>query len=189
MESLRYILFNKPYGVLSNFIDAAGRPALKDFIPVPGIYAAGRLDFDSEGMLLLTNDGAFIRMISDPVSHRPKTYFVQVEGVPGDEALHRLEQGVEIQGKLTRRCQVMVIPEPDLPPRPKPVTPHGPTAWLRIVLVEGSKRQIRHMTAAVSLPALRIMRVAIEGVGLGKLRPGEWRDLTPAEVERLKKVR
>ena len=145
---------------------------LKAYIDVPDVYPAGRLDLDSEGLLLLTNDGRTAHRLTDPNFNHPKTYLVQVEGVPTEQSLASLESGVDVKGERTRRSQVMVVPEPDLPPREKPVTPHGPTTWLRIVLREGKKRQIRHMTAAVGLPTLRLVRVAIGPVSLGDLQPG-----------------
>jgi 23S rRNA pseudouridine2457 synthase len=183
----RYILLNKPYGVVSAFTDSDGHATLKDLVDVPDVYAAGRLDLDSEGLLFLSNDGPLMHALTDPRFEHTKTYFVQVEGLVDAQAVARLEAGVEVKGEMTRRCQAMLIPEPDLPPRPKPVTPHGPTSWLRIVLKEGKKRQIRHMTAAVGFPTLRIFRVAIGPLGVGDLRVGEWRDLLPAEVTLLKK--
>lgn len=183
MGPYHYLIFNKPYGVLSTFTDATGRSTLKEFIDFPGVYAAGRLDMESEGLLLLTDDGKLIHRLTDPRWHLPKTYLVQVEGVPVQEQLAMLEQGVLIRGVKTRRCRVMIIPEPDLPPRQgKPVTPHGPTCWLRMVIFEGKKRQIRHMTAAVGLPTLRLIRIAIGMLTLGDLQPGEWRFLQDDEV-------
>ena len=179
------IAFFKPFGVVSAFTDPAGRPTLKDYIDLPGVYPVGRLDLDSEGLLLLTNDGGLIHRLTHPRHHVPKTYLVQVEGEIPPEAIARLQRGVVIKGRRTRRCQVMVIPPPNLPPRSKPVTPHGPTSWLRIVLYEGMKRQIRHMTAAVGFPTLRLVRVAIGPVNLEGLQPGEWRYLTTQEIERL----
>jgi 23S rRNA pseudouridine2457 synthase len=187
MQSYRYLIFHKPYGVLSTFTDTAGRPTLKDYISVPGVYAAGRLDMDSEGLMLLTNDGRLIQRLTDPRWHLPKTYLVQVEGVPGLEQLASLERGILLRGVKTRRCQVMVIPEPDLPPRQmKTITPHGETSWLRMVIFEGKKHQIRHMTAAVGLPTLRLVRIAIGELTLGDLKPGEWRFLQEDEIIRLK---
>ncbi len=183
-----YVALYKPDGVLTAFTDPEGRETLKAYVDLPGIYPAGRLDRDSEGLLFLTDDGPLAHRLTDPAFEHPKTYLVQVEGVPTPEALARLESGVEVKGRQTRRCQVMVVPEPALPPRPRPVTPHGPTAWLRIVLREGKKRQIRHMTAAVGLPTLRLVRVAMGPVSLGDLQPGEWRYLTPEEVSALKKM-
>ena len=172
--------------MLSTFTDEAGRATLKDFVPVPGVYAAGRLDRDSEGLLLLTDDGELIHRLTDPRYDHPKMYWVQVEGIATPEAVERLRRGVTIQGVKTRPAEVEVIPEPDLPPRSKPVRGYHPTTWLAIVLREGKKRQIRHMTAAVGFPTLRLVRVAIGGLALGNLQPGEWRKLTAAEVRELK---
>src|SRR5512145_1596539 len=145
----RYIIFYKPYGVLSSFTDPEGRPVLKPYIPVQGVYAAGRLDMDSEGLLLLTDDGALIRRLTDPRFHLPKTYWVQVEGEITDEALAQLRSGVTIQGWQTRGCQVKRIPDPGLPQRSKPVVLKKEPIWIEVVLSEGKKRQVRHMTAAV----------------------------------------
>lgn len=196
MDRFVYIAFYKPYGVLTAFTDddaesvndAGERQTLKEYIDVPDVYPAGRLDMDSEGLLLLTNDGSLAHRLTDPRFNHPKTYLVQVEGIPTPEALVKLEQGVEVKGRKTLRSQAMVVPEPDLPPRARPVTPHGPTAWLRIVLREGKKRQIRHMTAAVGLPTLRLVRVAIGPVTINELQPGRWRNLSPAEVKALKDI-
>ena len=184
----RYLIFNKPYGVLSQFTDeGTGHPTLKQYIDVPNVYAAGRLDRDSEGLLLLTDDGAFIKRLTDPKHHVEKTYWVLVEGEPTQEALSRMENGVQLKGYTTRAAKVRILPDPDLPPRSKPVTPHGPTFWLEIKLREGKKRQIRHMTAAVKLFTLRLVRVAIGPVQLGDLRLGEWRELTENELKTLQK--
>lgn len=180
---MKYILFHKPFGVLSQFTDeGTGHPTLKDYIPVPGVYAAGRLDRDSEGLLLLTDDGGLIRRITDPLDKLVKTYWVMVEGVPSPEKLVRLEQGVRIRDHLTLPARVITIPDPGLPARSKPVTPHGPTAWLEVRISEGKKRQIRHMTAAVGLFTLRLVRVAIGGLRLGRLGPGEYRSLSARRV-------
>ena len=187
---MRTILFNKPYGVLSQFTDeGTGHPTLAAYIDVPGVYAAGRLDRDSEGLLLLTDDGALVKRLSDPRSHVEKTYWVLVEGEPLPEKLERLAQGVTLAGSgyQTLPCAVRVITDPGLAARIKPVTPHGPTSWLEIRLREGKKRQIRHMTAAVGLFTLRIIRVGIGPLGLGELLPGQWRDVTQAELGLLKK--
>jgi len=178
----KYLLFNKPYGVLSQFTDeGTGHPTLKDFIDIPDVYAAGRLDRDSEGLLLLTNDGKLISRLTDPVRHVEKTYFVQVEGIIAPEKLEALEKGVLLRGQLTLPCRVREISDPEVPARAKPVTPHGPVGWLEIQLREGKKRQIRHMTAKVGLFTLRILRVAIGGVNLGNLQTGKYRCLEPEE--------
>ncbi len=186
-QRTRYILFNKPYGVLSQFTDeGTGHPTLAQYIEVPGVYAAGRLDRDSEGLLLLTNDGALIKRLTDPRHHVEKTYWILVEGDPTPEKLSRLARGVDLKDYRTQPCTVFPIADPLLPPRSKPVTPHGPTHWLEIRLREGKKRQIRHMTAAVGLFTLRLVRVAIGPLTIGDLPQGAWRDLTPAELLRLR---
>lgn len=185
---MRYIIFNKPYGVLSQFTDeGTGHPTLKKYIDVPDVYAAGRLDRDSEGLLLLTDDGLLIKRLTDPKHHIEKTYWVMVEGDPTQEKLIQLERGIQLKDYLTLPAKVRLIPEPGLPPRLKSVTPHGPTAWVEIKLREGKKRQIRHMTAVVGLPTLRLVRVAIGPIKLGNLKPGKWQDLTPHEINLLKK--
>jgi 23S rRNA pseudouridine2457 synthase len=184
----RYLIFNKPYGVLSQFTDeGTGHPTLKQYIDVPDVYAAGRLDRDSEGLLLLTDDGLFVKHLTDPKHYIEKTYWVLVEGEPISEAMSRLENGVQLKGYTTRAAKVRIIPDPNLPPRSKPVTPHGPTSWLEIKLREGKKRQIRHMTAAVGLFTLRLVRVAIGPVQLGDLSMGKWRELTANELRILRK--
>jgi 23S rRNA pseudouridine2457 synthase len=185
---MRTILFNKPYGVLSQFTDeGTGHPTLKDFIDVPNVYAAGRLDRDSEGLLLLTDDGSLIKQLTDPKHHIEKTYYVMVEGEPTPEKLTQLSKGVQLKDHFTRPAQVRVIPEPHLPQRPKPVTPHGPTAWLEVKLREGRKRQIRHMTAVVGLFTLRIYRVAVGEIKISDLPVGSWRDLKTEELKLLQK--
>ena len=184
---MRYIIFNKPFGVLSQFTDeGTGHPTLKSYIDVPDVYPAGRLDRDSEGLLFLTDDGSLIKRLTDPKHHIEKTYWVVVEGDPTKEKLVRLELGVKLKGYRTLPAKVRLVPEPSLPPRSKPVTPHGPTAWLEIKLREGKKRQIRHMTASVGLPTLRLIRVAIGRIQLGNLPTGNWRDLTQSELRRLR---
>lgn len=184
---MRTILFNKPYGVLSQFTDeGTGHPTLKDFIDVPNVYAAGRLDRDSEGLLLLTDDGGLIKRLTDPVHHIEKTYYVMVEGEPTPKRLGRLSNGIQLKDYFTTPASFRLIPDPELPKRPKPVTPHGPTAWLEVKLREGKKRQIRHMTAAVGLFTLRIYRVAIGEIKIGTLEVGQWRDLSPKEINLLR---
>ena len=181
-----YILFNKPYGVLSNFVDPEGRPTLQAYIPVPDVYAAGRLDYDSEGALILTNDGPLISRITQPDHHIPKTYLVMVLGVITDDAMAELSRGVIIEGVKTKRCQALRIDDPGLPERDVPGTRKGPVSWVQIVLREGRKRQVRRMTAAVGFPTLRLFRIAIGNVTTEGLQPGEWRYLTPNEVDNLK---
>jgi len=184
---MQTIIFYKPYGVLSTFTDPDNRPTLKSYISLPGIYAAGRLDYDSEGLLLLTDDGALNHRLTDPVHKLSKTYWVQVEGLITPAAIHSLRQGVMIQGGRTRPAQARMIAEPDLPERSKPITPHAPPSWLELTIHEGKKRQIRHMTAAVGFPTLRLVRVAIGPVRLEGLAPGEWRALSAAETAALLK--
>lgn len=185
---MQYIALYKPFGVQTTFTDPEGRTALRDVAPdlPPDVYAAGRLDADSEGLLLLTDDGPLAHRLTSPAHGHPKTYLVQVEGIPDEAALAELRGGVVVKGERTRRAEAELLAyEPELPPRAKPVTPHGPTAWIRLVLREGRKRQIRHMTAAVGYPTLRLVRVAIGPVQVGSLQPGEWRALTRAEIEAL----
>jgi len=185
---MRYLLFNKPYGVLSQFTDeGTGHPTLKDYIDVPGVYAAGRLDRDSEGLLLLTDDGGLIKHLTDPVNHIDKTYWSLVEGEPTPDKLQKLAQGVVLAGSgyQTLPCKVRAISAPNLPLRSKPITPHGPTSWLELRLREGKKRQVRLMTAAVGLFTLRLVRAAIGPLGLDDLSPGLWRELLQSEIRLL----
>ena len=171
---MRYILFNKPYDVLSQFTDeGTGHATLKQFIDVPNVYAAGRLDRDSEGLLLLTDDGQIIKRLTDTKHHIEKTYWVMVEGDPTQAKLTQLENGIQLKDYRTLPAKARLIPTPNLPPRPKPVTPHSPTAWIEMKLREGKKRQIRHMTAAVGLFTLRLVRVAIGKITLGELQVGQ----------------
>ncbi|NMF90539.1 rRNA large subunit pseudouridine synthase E [Aromatoleum petrolei] len=174
----RVILLNKPYGVICQFTAEPGRPTLKDFVPVPGVYAAGRLDTDSEGLLLLTDDGALQHRIADPRHKLPKTYVVQVEGEADDDALAHLRAGLDLGDFVTRPCEARCIAEPDwLWPRDPPVRfrKSVPTSWLEIVLREGKNRQVRRMTAKAGFPTLRLIRVAIGGWSLAGLAPGAWR--------------
>ncbi|MDE3120065.1 MAG: pseudouridine synthase [Nitrospirota bacterium] len=187
----RTIAFNKPYGVLPCFTDPEGRPTLADFVKIPGVYAAGRLDLDSEGLMLLTSDGALAHHVTDPRHKLPKVYWAQVERLPNEEALARLRQGISLGGKRTRPALVRLLPnEPELPERPVPIRfrKSVPTVWLEITLREGTNRQVRRMTAAVGHPTLRLMRVAIGPIALGDLQPGQWRDLTSREIEQIKRV-
>lgn len=180
----RTLAFNKPYDVLPCFTDPEGRPTLGDYIDVPGVYAAGRLDRDSEGLLLLTSDGALAHYITDPQHHLPKVYLVQVERIPDALALGRLRKGVVVGGIRTKPAQARLLSEPpQLPDRPVPIRfrKQVPTAWLELTLREGMNRQVRRMTAAVGHPTLRLVRVAIGPITLGNLLPGQWRDLTTKE--------
>ena len=181
----RLILLNKPYGVLCQFTDEAGRATLKDCVAVPGVYAAGRLDTDSEGALLLTDDGPLQHRIADPRHKQPKTYLVQVEGEPDEAALARLRAGLDLGDFRTRPCRARAVAEPDwLWPRDPPVRfrKSVPTSWLEIVLREGKNRQVRRMTAKVGFPTLRLIRIAIGPWRLDGLLPGQWRELEAAEL-------
>ena len=184
----RLILLNKPYGVLCQFTAEAGRACLKDFVSEPGVYPAGRLDADSEGLLLLTDDGSLQHRIAHPDHKAAKTYLVQVEGEPGPEALARLAGGVDLGEFTTRPCDVRVVPEPQcLWSRVPPVRFRKtvPTSWLEIDLTEGKNRQVRRMTARVGLPTLRLVRIAIGPWRLDGLAPGEWRSVAaPASGQR-----
>lgn len=189
--AFRYLLFYKPYGVLTQFSrPTVEYPTLKDYIPIASVYPVGRLDRDSEGLLLLTNHGQIQHRLSDPRFHHPRTYWVQVEGIPDTAALEQLQQGVAIQNYRTRPAAVRVQPEPFLPPRNPPIRfrQHISTAWLEITLTEGRNRQVRRMTAAVGFPTLRLVRVAISHLGLAGLAPGQWRDLTSTELKRLRQL-
>ncbi len=193
----RYLLFYKPYNVLSQFTDdrpdasaaeGLGRSTLKGYISVPDVYAVGRLDRDSEGLLLLTDDGPMQHRLSHPKFAHKRQYWVQVEGVPSEAAIAQLQTGVTIRGYRTRPAQVRAIAEPDLPPRDPPIRDrkHIPTAWLEMTLSEGKNRQVRRMTAAVGFPTLRLVRGALflsanATLTLVGLQPGQWRELTEQE--------
>ncbi len=180
----RYLKFFKPFDVLTQFTDEVGRATLKDFVAVPNVYPVGRLDRDSEGLLLLTDDGPLAHRLTDPRFEHPKTYLAQVERIPDDEALNQLRRGVVLNDGPTRPAEVeLLADEPDLPERSLPIRfrKNVPTAWIRLVLREGRNRQVRRMTASVGFPTLRLVRVASGLVTLGTLQPGEWADLTPEE--------
>ena len=174
------ILFNKPYGVLSQFTDrsmASARATLSDYIDVPGVYPAGRLDRDSEGLLLLTSDGRLQARIADPRFKMPKTYLVQVEGDIAEAALLSLQKGVLLNDGPTQRAEAERIPDPELWPRDPPVRfrKSVPDCWLKLTIREGRNRQVRRMTAAVGHPTLRLVRWRIGEWTLEGLQPGEWR--------------
>ncbi len=189
-QSPSIIAFNKPYGVLSQFTeDVPGQRTLSEFGLPAGLYPVGRLDRDSEGLLLLSNDGAFIDRVLTPKRGHPRTYLAQVENIPDDEALAFLREGVSIRvgGKTyrTRPCQAeLMVEEPDLPPRDPPIRHRVaiPTAWLRLTLTEGKNRQVRRMTAAVGFPTLRLVRIQIGHLPLGDLASGAWRPVSSRDV-------
>ena len=171
------VLFNKPYDVLSQFTDAAGRSTLADYIPIKGVYPAGRLDRDSEGLVVLTDHGRLQHRIADPRHKLEKSYWVQVEGEPAPEALIRLRNGVLLKDGMTAPAEAELIAAPDIWPRTPPVRhrAHIPTTWLRLTIREGRNRQVRRMTAAVGYPTLRLIRHRIGEWTLDQLAPGEYR--------------
>jgi 23S rRNA pseudouridine2457 synthase len=181
------ILFNKPFQVLCQFSPQEGRPTLADYLHIPNIYPAGRLDADSEGLLQLTDDGKLQHDIAHPDHKQPKTYLVQVDGVPDAASLARLQAPIDLGDFTTQPCKAVRIAEPAwLWPRNPPIRQRAdqPTSWLAITLQEGKNRQVRRMTAAVGLPTLRLVRSAIGAISLAShpLMPGEWRAVTPAEL-------
>jgi 23S rRNA pseudouridine2457 synthase len=175
------IAFNKPYGVLSQFTDdGSSKPTLAEYISIRDVYPAGRLDHDSEGLMMLTDEGRLQRQISDPQYRTKKTYLAQVEGAPGEEALAHLARGVDLKDGRTRPAKVQAVPEPDwLWPRDPPIRFRKtvPDTWIEITITEGKNRQVRRMTAAVGHPTLRLIRIRIGEWQLGKLPPGEWKTL------------
>lgn len=188
----QHLVFHKPYGVLSKFTDAEDRPTLADYVQVPHVYPAGRLDMDSEGLLLLTSDGTLAGRLTSPSFKVPKTYWVQVERIPDEAALVRLRSGVVVKGRRARPATVhLLTEEPLVHPRPVPIRfrKSVPTAWLQMEIHEGMNRQIRRMTAQVGHPTLRVIRVAIGSIQLGTLAPGEWRMLSLGEIQQLQEAK
>jgi len=182
----RYLLFHKPYGVLCQFTDDGGRITLRNFISEPGVYPCGRLDWDSEGLLLLTDDGPLIHQLSHPTSKAPKAYWVQVEGKPGPDALNALRAGVMVEGKKTLPAGADLAPEAEkVPPRDPPIRVRKqiPTTWIKITLKEGRNRQVRRMTAAVGHPTLRLIRISIGPFCLADLPSGQSLKLTAQNVQ------
>jgi 23S rRNA pseudouridine2457 synthase len=185
----RYLLFHKPYNVLSQFSDdGSAKLTLKQFIPVPEVYPVGRLDYDSEGLMLLTDDGPLQHRLSHPQFGHPRTYWAQVEQIPTEADLAPIRRGgLAIQDYRTRPALIAPLPTPDFPPRDPPIRSRQsiPTSWLQLTLTEGRNRQVRRMTAAIGFPTLRLIRVAIGDLTLGDLPPGQWRDLTTIEQQTL----
>lgn len=189
-KRFRYIKLFKPYDVLTQFTDESGRTTLKDFVAVPNVYPVGRLDRDSEGLLILTDDGRLANRLADPKFDHPKTYWAQVERIPTDDAIAALKRGVILNDGITKPAGARILEvEPVLPERPVPIRfrKNVPTCWIELILREGRNRQVRRMTAAVGYPSLRLVRTAIGSITLGDLQPGEWRDLDEAEMRRLAK--
>ncbi|MBE9037335.1 rRNA large subunit pseudouridine synthase E [aff. Roholtiella sp. LEGE 12411] len=183
----KYIIFHKPYGVLSQFTQESPKHStLKNYIDVPDVYPVGRLDWDSEGLLLLTNDGQLQHRLAHPRFGHERTYWVQVERIPDADAINKLQTGVEIQNYRTLPAKVRLLSqEPPVCDRTPPIRfrKNVPTAWLEMTLTEGKNRQVRRMTAAVGFPTLRLVRVSITHLQLDGLHPGQWRDLTPSEFK------
>jgi 23S rRNA pseudouridine2457 synthase len=188
MTSPQILRFWKPYGVLTQFTDQEGRSTLADYIHLPNVYAAGRLDMDSEGLLLLTDSPRLKTRLTDPRYEHPRTYWVQIERIPDGAALQRLRDGVELSDGLTRPAHVKLLEiPPDLPERSVPIRyrKNVPDCWIELTLTEGRNRQVRRMTAAVGHPTLRLVRWAIGPITLAGLQPGAWQALTKAETEAL----
>ena len=175
----RLFLVNKPYGVLTQFTDQEGRETLKDIIDIPGIYPAGRLDRDSEGLLLLTNNGRLQNLISSPQHKMPKTYWVQIEGIPEDSALEQLRNGVTLNDGPTLPAKVEIIPEPAVWPRNPPIRERKsvPDCWLQLTIKEGRNRQVRRMTAAIGHPTLRLIRSRIGDWDISGMSSGDWKEV------------
>ncbi|MCX7875302.1 MAG: pseudouridine synthase [Melioribacteraceae bacterium] len=191
INKLKYYVINKPFGVLTQFTDKENRPTLSSLYKFPkDVYAIGRLDMDSEGLLILTNDKPLTNYLLNPKYKHEREYYVQVEGIPTEEAIKKLSEGVIIENKKTLPAKVKLIDEPNFEKRNPPIRERKniPTSWLSITIYEGRNRQVRKMTAAVGFPTLRLVRVRIKNIKLGNLKIGEVRELTGDEIKILKKV-
>ncbi len=188
----KYFILNKPYGVLTQFTDDQNRPTLGSLHKFPkDVYPVGRLDMDSEGLLLLTNDKQLTENLLDPKYKHEREYFAQVEGIPGKEAIKKLCDGVLIEGKKTLPAKAKLIDDPNFPERIPPIRERKtiPTSWISLTLVEGRNRQVRKMTAAVGYPTLRLVRVRIKNILIGNLKPGEVRELSEKEIIALTRIK
>lgn len=187
----QYFILNKPYGVLSQFTDKLNRKTLSGFYEFPkDVYPVGRLDMDSEGLLLLSNDKEMVDFLLNPVNRHEKEYYAQVEGIPEEADLRKLEEGVLIEGKKTLPAKAKRIEDPGFPPRKPPIFPrkNKSVCWISVIVTEGRYRQVRKMTAAVGYPTLRLVRVRIKNIKLGNLIPGNVRELNQDEIEILKSL-
>lgn len=188
-KKFKYFAFNKPYGCLSQFTDKLNRKTLSDFNVIPkGVYQIGRLDMDSEGLLILSDDKQLVNYLLHPQNFHEKEYIVQVEGIPSEEELDRFREGVIIEGRKTLPAKIEIIKPPNLPERIPPIRKRMniPVCWTKIIITEGRNRQVRKMTAAIGHPTLRLIRIRIKNIKLGKLQPGEIRELTKEEISILK---
>lgn len=184
MHKYIYIALYKPYGTLCQFSGEKGDKTLAGFGMPPEVYAAGRLDKDSEGLLILTNDGIFNQKITNPKSNKEKTYWVQVEKVPAEDDLAKLRSGIKIKDYFTKKAKVKIIPPPVIPVRDPPIREREsiPTCWLELTITEGKNRQVRRMTAAIGFPTLRLIRAQIGLLSLNNMKPGDWREVTQKEI-------